>query len=188
MGETITGETSGMEEHDQVHSRKVLEMVTVANEYCRFLEKAEEYETGDLLQFLQKIVPLVYLKSSLLPEVQVSDEDAIEHYVTEQQWEEMFNVLRVKFGPLDEFYYIDLQEPSHHDPVKGSMAECFTDTYQDLKDFLLLYQNPLRTFRENAVEECRKLFMTRYGFRMISAHTVIHTLLYKPDTEENSVF
>mgnify|MGYP000978100820 CR=1 FL=1 len=158
MDETIKGNTSGMEEHDPVSTRKVLEMVTVANEYCRFLEKAEEYEIYDLLQFLQKIVPLLYLKSALLPEVEVTDEDAVGHYVTEQQWEDIFNVLRSKFGDMDEFYFIDLQEHSHHDPVKGSLAECFTDTYQDLKDFLILYQNPLRTFRENAVEECRKLF------------------------------
>ncbi len=184
----MKGETSGPEVQDPVDSRKVLEMVTVANEYCKFLEKAEEYETEVLLQFLQKIVPLIYLKSALLPEVQVTDEDAIEHYVTEQQWEDMFNVMRNKFGLLDEFYFIDLQEPSHHDPVKGSMAECFTDTYQDLKDFLILYQNPLRPFRENAVEECRKLFATRYGFRMLSAHTVIHTIIFKTSAEETTGF
>jgi len=171
---------------DPVYSMKVLEMVTVANEFCLFLEKSEVYELKILLNFLQKVTPLIYLKSALLPEVEVSDEDAVEHYVTEEQWEAMFNVLHNKFGTLDEFYFIDLHEKSHNDPVKGSLAECFTDTYQDLKDFLLLYQNPLRTFKENAVRECKRLFETRYGFRLINAQAAIHCIQY-PE-ESNIIF
>ena len=125
---------------DPVYSRKVLEMLTVANEYCLFLEKAEEYTFDELLNFLQKIAPLIYLKSALLPDVDVEDEDAVEHYVSEEQWETLFNILYNKFGEDDQFHFIDHHERSHNDPVKGSLAECFTDIYQDLKDFLLLYQ------------------------------------------------
>ncbi|MEI7501371.1 MAG: DUF5063 domain-containing protein, partial [Bacteroidota bacterium] len=117
---------------DQVYSRKVLEMLTVANEYCLFLEKAEEYSCEELLNFLQKIAPLIYLKSVLLPDIEVTDETAVEHYVNEEQWENLFNLLYIKFGKTDQFYFIDMHEKSHSDPVKGSLAECFTDVYQDL--------------------------------------------------------
>jgi hypothetical protein len=169
---------------DPLYSRKVLEMITVANEYCLFLEKAEEYSREELFSFLQKITPLIYLKSALLPEIEPEDEDALEHIVTEEQWENMFNVLHIKFGSLDEFYFIDQQEKSHQDPVKASLAEAFTDTYQDLKDFLLLYQNPLRAFKENAVRECRRLFEQRYGYRIVNALTAIHCLRYPAEEAE----
>jgi hypothetical protein len=164
--------------NDPVYSRKVLEMLTVANEYCMFLEKAEDYSLEELLNFLQKIAPLIYLKSALLPDLEVEDEDAVEHYVSEEQWETMFNILHNKFGEQDAFYFVDQHEKSHNDPVKGSLAESFTDTYQDLKDFLLLYQNPLRAFKENAVRECRRLFETRYGYRLINAQAAIHCIRY----------
>jgi hypothetical protein len=166
------------EQDDPLYSKSVLEMVTLANEYCRFLDKSEEYALNDLLLFLQKIIPLIYLKSSLIPVVEATDEDAVEHYVTEEQWETMFNMLHNKFGPSDEFYFIDLQERSHNDPVKGSIAECLTDAYQDLQDFLLLYQKPLRTFKENAVNECKRLFESRYGIKLINAHGAVHAILY----------
>ena len=169
---------------DPLYSRKVLEMVTVANEFCLFLEKADQYTLDELLSFLQKIIPLIYLKSALLPDMEVNDEDAVEHYVTEEQWETMFNVLHGAFGSSDEFYYIDLHEKSHNDPVKGSLAECFTDTYQDVKDFLLLYQNPVRTFKENAVKECKRLFETRYGARLINAHAAVHAIIYPAGDSE----
>ena len=167
---------------DPVYSRKVLEMLTVANEYCMFLEKAEDYSMEELLNFLQKIAPLIYLKSALLPDVDVEDEDAVEHYVSEEQWEAMFNILYNKFGENDQFFFVDHHEKSHNDPVKGSLAESFTDIYQDLKDFLLLYQNPLKAFKENSVKECKRLFETRYGYRLINSQSAIHCILYPEES------
>ncbi|MCX6266679.1 MAG: DUF5063 domain-containing protein [Bacteroidetes bacterium] len=169
---------------DPLYSVKVLEMITVANEFCLFLERAEEYELHILLNFLQKVAPLIYLKSALLPDIEVTDEDAVAHYVTEEQWEAMFNLLYSKFGANDLFYFVDNHEKSHNDPVKGSLAECFTDIYQDMKDFLLLYQNPQRSYKENAVKECQRLFETRYGYKLINAQSAIHCILYP---EENDI-
>lgn len=169
---------------EPVYSRKVLEMVTVANEYCMFLEKAESYTEAQLLNFLQKISPLIYLKGALLPEIEVEDEDATEHYVSEEQWESLFNTLHFKFAGKDEFYYVDQLEKSHNDPVKGSLAECFTDIYQDLKDFLLLYQKPMKSYKENAVRECKRLFETRYGYKLSVVQQVVHALQFPGQTED----
>jgi hypothetical protein len=170
---------------DLVYSRKVLEMVTVANEFCLFLEKSGEYPLDELLGFLQKISPLIYLKGSLLPDLEVEDEDATEHSVTEEQWEALFNLLHNKFGERDVFQFVDLQEKSHSDPVNASLAECFTDTYQDLKDFLVLYQNPLRSFKENAVRDCKRLFETRYGYKLLTAQAALHCILHPVSQDEN---
>lgn len=162
---------------DPVYSRNVLEMLTVANEFCLFLEKAEDYSKDEILSFLQKITPLLYIKAALLPMLEPEDDEAIEHFVTEEQWEQMFNLLRNKFGEADIYFFIDNHEKSHTDPVRASLAENYTDIYQDLKDFVLLYQKPFKTFKENAVKECKQLFETRYGYRMVNAHAAIHYLL-----------
>lgn len=164
---------------DPVYSKTVLEMLTVANEYCLFLEKAENYDRQDILLFLQRICPLIYIKASLLPVIELTDEEASEHYVTEEEWESVFNSLHVKFGVDDIYYFIDPHERSHTDPVKGSMAENFTDIYQDLKDFVLLYQKPRKAAMEYAVSECKRLFETRYGFRLVRAHSALHYILNK---------
>jgi hypothetical protein len=164
---------------DPVYSRKVLEMITVANEFCLFLEKAEDYSKEELFGFLQKIGPLIYLKAALLPEITPEDDGAVEHYVTEEQWELMFNLLRTKFGDDDIFYYIDNHEKSHNDPLRGSLAEHFTDVYQDMKDFVMLYQKPIRSFKENAVNDCRNLFADRFGIRLVNAQAALHYILYK---------
>jgi hypothetical protein len=163
---------------EPVYSKKVIEMLTVANEFCLFLEKAEDVSRKDLLLFLQKIIPLVYLKAALLPDVGADDEDAAEHFVTEEQWEGLFNVLHQKLGDEDLYYFIDHHERSHQDAIRASLSENLTDTYQDLKDFLLLYQKPMKASKENAVRDCKRLFETRFGYRLVNAHAAIHYLLF----------
>jgi hypothetical protein len=164
---------------DPVYSKTVIELLTVANEYCSFLEKAENYDRQDILLFLQKICPLIYIKSSLLPVIEIEDEEAAEHFVTEEEWEGVFNSLHLKFGEDDLYYFIDPHERSHIDPIKASLAENFTDIYQDLKDFVLLYQKPRKSSMEYAVFECKRLFETHYGFRLVRAHSVLHYVLHK---------
>jgi hypothetical protein len=168
--------------HDDLYSRKVIDMLTVANEYCLFMEKAEDYTKEKVFEYLQKLLPLIYLKASLLPDIPVNDENAAEHFVTEEQWENLFNTLSIKFGSDDIYYFIDLNEKSHSDPVKASLSENLTDLYQDLKDFVLLYQKPLRSSQENAVRDCRNLFETRFGYRLVNAQQAIHHVVF-PLTE-----
>ena len=163
---------------DALYSRKVIDMLTVSNEYCLFIEKADSHSKEELFQYIQKLLPLLYLKASLLPDIPVNDENAAEHFVTEEQWEDLFNVLSIKLGTDDIYYFIDLHEKSHSDPVKASIAENLTDLYQDLKDFVLLYQKPLRTSQENAVRDCKNLFETRFGYLLVNAQQAIHYILY----------
>jgi len=179
-------EENRLKQNEPLNSRKVLEMITVANEFCLFLEKAEDYSKMEILEFLQKVLPLIYIKAALLPEVKVEDENATEHYVTEEQWEGIFNVIRAKTGEEDIFHYIDQLEKSHMDPVKGSIAENIADIYQDLKDFLMLFQHPLNPYRENSVRDCRQLFITRFGYRIVNTQVAIHYILFKK--EENDPY
>jgi hypothetical protein len=171
--------------HDPLYSRMVIEMLTVSNEYCLFMEKAEELKKEEILKYLQKLLPIVYLKASLLPDMPVSDENAAEHFVTEEQWENLFNILREKFGKEDHYYFIDLGEKSNTDAIHASLSENLTDIYQDLKDFVLLYQKPLRSAQENAVRDCKGLFETRFGFRLVNAHHAIHYLMYPSGDQMN---
>jgi hypothetical protein len=163
---------------DALYSRTVIDMLTVSNEYCLFMEKAEDHTREEIFQYIQKLLPLIYLKASLLPVIPVNDENYAEHFVTEEQWERLFNTLSAKFGIDDIYHFIDLNEKSNLDPVRASLSENLTDLYQDLKDFVLLYQKPLRASQENAVRDCKSLFETRFGYRLVNAGQAIHYILF----------
>ncbi|PLX00892.1 MAG: hypothetical protein C0591_00410, partial [Marinilabiliales bacterium] len=88
-------------------SKPILELVTVANEYCYYLDTIENKSKTGILEFMNRILPLLYLKGSLIPDMEVENPDANERFVTQEQWEEVFKVLREKFGKQDEFWIID---------------------------------------------------------------------------------
>ncbi len=160
---------------DQSMSRPVIEMITVANEYCLFFEKVGQYKRQDILTYFQKVAPLLYLKGSLLPPVEVEDTEALERFVTEEQWETIFKALREQFKDIDVYYVHDY----NHDSVEASLADNMADIYQDMKDFLMLYQKNRTAARQNAVEQLRDLFRWRWGPVLLSAMGAVHQILYK---------
>lgn len=158
------------------NSRKVLEMLTVANEFCLFIEENSKYETIQIMAYLERVVPLLYLKGSLLPEIEISDESANERFVTEEQWETCFQQLKNKFGKVDIFY--SNEKANEKDVQKCSLSDNIADLYQDIKDFVLLYSRNTTAARENAVISCKMLFESRWGYRAIRIMQAIHFALY----------
>ncbi len=168
---------------DPTISPPVLEMITVANEYCLFFERAGNYKADDILEYYQKMAPLLYLKGALLPVVQVSDEAVAQCFVTEEQWETVFRSLREQFKSLDVYYVLD----HHNDTTETSLSENMADIYQDLKDFLMLYQKNMTPARESAIAQLRKLYQTRWGPAIITSLQKVHHILYK-DAIDPAIF
>jgi hypothetical protein len=171
-------------------SKNITEMLTVANEYCHFVERAYNYKPKDILLYMQKILPLLYIKGSLLPDIHVQSQEANEKFVTEENWEILFNEFRNKFKSYDEFWFIDHSDFNFKEAEKASLADNLTDLYQDLKDFVLLYAKGTQAAKENAVRDCKYYFETHWGFRIVRALKYIHTLLnsHKNMTNDNQVF
>ena len=163
---------------DPVFNRTVIEFLTVANDYCLFVEKAHKYKLNDILDYLQKIAPLIYLKGSMLPEVEPENPDADERFVTEENWEIIFNDMRDKFDDKDHFWFID--DPTFIDTEisKGSISELLADIYQDLKDFVMLYQKNTFNAKQNAVKSCKSLFARNWGYKSILLQKAIHKTLF----------
>jgi hypothetical protein len=176
------------ESSEEIFSQKnVLEFFTVANELCLFLEKSDEYRKEEIIEYWHKICPLIYLKGSLLPLISVTNPEANERYVTEEQWEYLFNTLRDKLGKDDEFWFINERKFIDDEIDKGSLAEHFADIYQDLKDFLMLYRKDSHDAKENAIHSCRVLFEMNWGLKVIRCMKAIHYYMYPDSTEEEDL-
>ncbi|MCF8344266.1 MAG: DUF5063 domain-containing protein, partial [Bacteroidales bacterium] len=112
---------------EPAYSKNVLELLRVANEYCLFIEKIEHYENRQMIDFMSKLFPLLYLKGAMLPPVQVDDPSANERYVTLEQYEIVFNSIRKSILSMDDFLYMDYTPPVDSEPVRGSVSEMLTD-------------------------------------------------------------
>lgn len=162
----------------------VIELLTVANEFCLFTESISGYPKKEALEYFRKILPLLYIKGSLLPD-DTPEEVRPERFVTEEQWEVIFNDIRQLLGEEDAFYFVDYNDPKDQDTWQGSLADHLADIYQDMKDYILAFQKNTHTSRVNAIAECRRLFYSHWGERLVRAHHVIHqrVIQSQPETD-----
>lgn len=160
---------------DSVYSRNVVEFVAVANEFCKYAEQASKLKGDELLKILQRILPLMYLKASLLPSPEPVFEDGNEKFVTEAGWFMINDTLREKFGSADAYLELSDEKSTEYDtPVQASIAENMADIYQDIKNFLLLYQTGTDEVMNDALWECRMNFENLWGQKLLSALKAIH--------------
>jgi len=172
-----------MEENiNKIKSTAVLEMIRIAHEYNTFTEDLEKKKLEDIISFYQKVLPLMYLKASLLPDVKVSDETANERYVAEEHWEAVFMKLKTQFAKADEYWELD----ENNDSVKASLSEKLADIYQDTKDFVVLFQKNQMAAKENAIFEMKRLFKVHWGPRSNSVLSHLHTILYQKEIDQEN--
>ncbi|MBU1369515.1 MAG: DUF5063 domain-containing protein [Bacteroidetes bacterium] len=175
-----------MATNDPTLSRNVLEMVAVSSEFCSFLEDASNLKPEVFFSSLQGLVPLLYLRGSLLPDIEPEYPEANARFVTEEQWEGLFNSLRELTGEQDEFWIIDHTGTHITDTLKGSFAEHLTDVYQDMKDFVLLFKKPQLASRENAIASCKENFIPHWGRRLANLLPALHQVKSDANLARNS--
>ena len=165
---------------EPAYSQHVLELLRIGHEYCLYIENTDSHSAMELVSFAHKLFPMLYLKGLFLPDVETDPEEVGERYVTEEEWESVFNLLRNKLQEKDLFWTIDPEITGGNEPVKLSLAENLTDIYQDLKDFIMQYQKKSRAAKEVAVKECKNWFHERWGKRIAEAVSYLHYLTHKP--------
>ena len=168
---------------DIVYSKNVVEFVTVANEYCLAIEKASGKSIRNNLLVLQKIIPLLYLKVSVLPAFDRVQEDELEKYVSELDYNVLYQKWLQLLGEYDSFYEVfDPDIQFGEETVTASISENLLDVYQSLKDFLMAYSIGNEEVMNDALEECIMQFENYWGQRGVNVLRAIHMLLYS-DTD-----
>ena len=91
---------------EPVFNKSIVEVLTISNELCLLIENSDKYDKNDFLNILHRLLPLLYLKASLLKRVTASNPDANERFVTEEQYEIIYQSLRKLFSVGDIFYVV----------------------------------------------------------------------------------
>jgi len=162
-----------------VYSKNVIEMITVANEFCSFLERSEDMESSDFLSRLQKLLPLLYLKASLLPEFDIEADDELEKFVTELD----YNLIQQKVlrltGAGDDYQEVFISGMQFSESaLTASIAENVADIYQDMKDLVLSFRMLNEEVMEQALSESQYNFAHFWGQKLVNSLRAIHNLIY----------
>lgn len=165
--------------HPIVYSKNVLEFVTVANEYCNQLEGVEGLSKRDFFTVTTRILPLLYIKASMLPKTEPVLDESIEKAVREEDYVRIQHALLAKVGSHDDFLEVfvpnnDLDQKE----VASSISENLTDIYQDVKDFLFAYRIGVNEIMNDALAELVDAFELYWGQKLVNVLRACHNVLY----------
>lgn len=174
--------------NDIVFSRDTVEFVTVAAEFCAYVERANEHTRKEFVGTMLKILPLLYLKAQMLPMEERASEDDLEDFVTEDSYE----ILRMTIAGLlaDKDIYLDVfvEDMKYSDtPISRNISEDIADIYQDVKNFVCLFQTSINETMHDAIIECNEHFRQYWGQRTVNTLRALHDIAYnsEPDEEDN---
>lgn len=166
--------------NSMVYSRNVIEFVTVAGEYCNFLEKAGKTEKRNFLEKIQKLLPLLYLKVSLLPEVETEfEEETPEKFVSELDYNRILQITSGLLGEHDDYQEVFTPGMQYSESaLTANISEDLADIYQDLKDFVSLYRIGNEPAIEAGLWECRNNFREFWGQKLVNCLRAVHQLVF----------
>lgn len=162
-----------------VYSKQVIEFTTVANEYCNFVENIGELDVEEIIDKLHKLFPLLYLKASLLPSLDNNFEEYNEKYVTEEDYNFIKQGFVLKLNDYDRYEEVfDPMRESHDQPALTTISENIADMYQDLKNFILLFQIGTIEVMHEAIREVFQNFEEYWGQKLVNGLRALHNLKY----------
>lgn len=183
------------ESQHPVYSKNVIEFVTVAAEYCSFLENSNQQDSKSFIEKMTKILPLLYLKTSLLPLFEADSDEITERFVTENQYEYIRQQIVNVIGQYDEYLEVFHPDMQYSDsPILASISEDLTDIYQDLKDMIVNFQSANLQIMNDALANCEENFRHFWGQKLLNALRALHNVLYSgadlenPDEPDKSEF
>jgi hypothetical protein len=169
-------------ESQVVFDLNVAEFVTVAAEFCSFLERTEEMKRNLFVDIILKILPLLYLKASLLPEGELKGDGDSERYVTEHVYEALRINLATVMGEKDDYLEVFLPDMAYSDtPIKKCISEDLADIYQDIKDFVFVFRLGVNEMMNDAVVCCKENFKSFWGQRLVNTMRALHDVKYNEE-------
>ncbi|MBO4560386.1 MAG: DUF5063 domain-containing protein [Bacteroidaceae bacterium] len=161
--------------------KNTVEFVTVAAEYCAFLEQIYDKEPSRVVDILCKLLPLIYLKAAMLNETE-PEGLYLEETVTEPDYDAIRESLQEKFGENDDYLEVFVEEMKYSDtPVRKCISEDLADIYQALKNFVNSYRSGLDEVMEEAVAVCSEEFRTYWGQTLTNTLRAVHNVRYSAD-------
>lgn len=174
------------EPNNIVYSPTVIDFVTVAVEFCVFLEKEETITREKWIDKMLKLLPLMYIKASLLPKtVEINDEQS-ETFVKEEDYVRVAASVSSIMGEEDVYLDVFVEDMKYSErPISAFVSENIADIYQDVRNFVSVYQYGLTDQMNDALLVCKQNFQTYWGQKLINVLRPLHSIFYNGDENNN---
>ncbi len=180
-----TNSTKMSATEDIVFSRNTVEFVTVAAEFCAYVERSNEHSRKEFVDTLLKLLPLLYIKAQMLPDEERISDDDLEDFVSEDSYEVMRMTIYDLLADKDSYLDVFVNDMKYSDtPITKSISEDIADIYQDIKNFVCLFQLGINETMHDAIIECNEHFRTYWGQTLTNTLRALHDIRYNTSLDD----
>lgn len=168
-----------------VFSKYTIDFARVALEFCVFVEKVKESDKNTFVDNMTKVLPLLYLKVSIIPQIEDDYESQLESKVNENYYVQVENNISGLLG--DDNLYLETFHPDiklSDSPVAVKISEDLADIYQDLGNFIGIFKNGHKETMNDSLALCIENFKKYWGQRLVNSLRALHFIKYKTSIEE----
>ncbi|HIX27728.1 MAG TPA: DUF5063 domain-containing protein [Candidatus Barnesiella excrementigallinarum] len=171
---------------ERIYSKNIIEFVTVGAEYCAFIERSPELEKEEFLDKIIKILPLLYLKATMLSPEEPEEDAYSERFVTENMYETIRTNLENLLGEDDSYLEVFQTDMKYsEEPLAANISEGLADIYQDLKDFVSVYRLGNEPQMLEALYVCYENFVSYWGQQLVNVLRALHNVKYSSDNDDD---
>lgn len=163
--------------HNYVYSSEMVDLVTISNTFCQFLEQLEGDDGRAFIKQSVKQLSEVYASIVKLEETHPVFESAGESAVSEQDWSTVYQrILQLLGAHNDILRRAEDDEFDRSDLVTHTISEDMADVYQELRDFTAVYCRGLEELMNDAAWELRERFAEHWGKKLLRSLMALHEL------------
>ncbi|HIU90058.1 MAG TPA: DUF5063 domain-containing protein [Candidatus Caccomonas pullistercoris] len=167
-----------------IYSRPVLDFVTVAAEFCKYLEQCRGTEQAEFVDVIRKLIPMLYLKASMVTASRECD-GYVEHPVTEDDYDYVRQSVADIMGTFDDYLDVFVADFKYSDtPIRRQISEDLADAYQALRNFVEVFRQGYDEAMQVALAEVLEQFETAWGQNVLNALRALHDVKFGAQTEE----
>ena len=121
----------------------------------------------------------------MLPECKTIGDETLESFVTEETYE----VLRMNLADIlaekDDYLDVFVSEMKYSDqPITKYISEELADIYQDLRDFIFIFQLGLNETMNDSLAICQENFRLYWGQKLVNTLRALHDVKYNQSDDE----
>ena len=169
---------------EAILSKQTEDFVRTALEFCVLIEKHTQTQREFFIDNMIKVLPLLYLKVTILPPIEENYDSDLKTKVSEEMYNRVEDAISQLLG-TDNLYL----ETFHPDirlsdsPVVVNISEDLADIYQDLGNFIAVFKNGQKETMNDSLALCVLNFEKYWGQRLLNALRALHNIKYKDEPE-----
>ena len=163
---------------DYLYSQKVIDLITISTEYCRYLEQSQNVERDEFVSVMCNMLPMIYLKMSLLGDVPEGD-----GYIEQKMTEEDYNYIRSNIAAImqemDDFLEVHVDDFKFSEqPILCTISENMADIYQSLRELVEVFREGYEEAMQVALHDAITEFRLTWGQELLNVLRALHDIKY----------